>query len=117
MSYNSSMETSSSILSKCYNLGKITGESDVGGIAGNVDGKNQQLLSCYNKGIVSGTSNIGSVIGSCELTDNTLNHLYYLSTLNYKAINNVNYDEKNITSTTKNINSFGEFKTWIAKFN
>lgn len=110
---------SDSTITKCINIGNVTGTDSIGGIIGYLSGTSGGGIveKCYNKGSVTGTSNLGSIIGYQASTANTINHLYYLSTLNIKAINNVDYEDKNVTSTTKDIKSFDEFKSWITQFN
>ncbi len=108
-------------VSKCYNKGEIVGSRYVGGITGMavINEKIREVTFCYSKGKITGESDIGSIIGNeLELATgtNTYNHLYYLSSLNLGAINGTDIAEQNVTSTTKDINTFEEFKTWIAQF-
>ena len=110
-------DESSNKLEYCFNAGNIKGVNFVGGMAGGNGSSQDTLRYCYNKGTITATGSqyVGSIIGYNN--SGTVQHLYYLSGLQYKAVRNTDYEDKNVTSTTKNINSFGEFKTWIAKFN
>ncbi|MGN0692715.1 MAG: GLUG motif-containing protein, partial [Oscillospiraceae bacterium] len=56
--------SSSTTVSKCYNTGRVTGNQNVGGVAGNVY-SGSALQDCYNTGDVNGTTNnSGGVVGS-----------------------------------------------------
>lgn len=52
------------IITRCYNLGTVTGASRVGGITGEVFKGRTQLIGCYNAGeIVADPDTCGSLIG------------------------------------------------------
>lgn len=102
------------------NVGNIEGRYYVGGIVAWIRGSegSSTIEFCYNKGNIKADHDFGSIsAGAYNKTDaHTYRHLYYLSSLNLGAINGVDDIENNVTSTTKDINTFEEFKTWIAQF-
>lgn len=95
-----------------YNSGEITGENRVGGIVGRAVA-NSNITNCYNKGAVEGSTNIGAVIGEQQGDTTNLNNLYYLNTLNVKAVNNQDYEEQSIMGISQNFNSLAEFLNWL----
>lgn len=50
-------------LISCKNTGRITAESQVGGIAGKLTGESDQVMSCKNNGAVQGESQVGGIVG------------------------------------------------------
>lgn len=112
-------ETPNTIVQYCFNIGEIIGAKRVGGIIGKIAGnKGGTITHCYNRGSVTGETEVGSVACAVSNAENehVLGHLYYLSSLNLGAINGEDIADKNITSTTKELNSFEEFKKWITQF-
>ena len=110
-------DTSTNKIEYCFNAGNVKGTNHVGGIAGCSGNFEEEIVKyCYSKGIVSGNTYVGSIIGYRHSNKATCEYLYYLNTLNLKAINNTDYEDKNVKSTTNNIKSFEEFKTWISQF-
>ncbi|WP_158024484.1 InlB B-repeat-containing protein [Hornefia porci] len=59
---------SKSIISECFNTGKILGKNRVGGIAGYFSGANSKLSHVYNTGDVSGVSIVGGIAGGIFAT-------------------------------------------------
>ncbi|MFR9568636.1 MAG: GLUG motif-containing protein, partial [Rikenellaceae bacterium] len=61
----------------CYNTGAITGYSSVGGITGNCEDANCNVVKCYNSAAVTATSNnepkVGGIVGNnyynCDITN------------------------------------------------
>lgn len=53
----------SSTVQSCYVTGNVSGTSNVGGVAGQVNNSSGTMKNCYNTGSVSGTSNVGGVTG------------------------------------------------------
>lgn len=108
------------IIKNNINVGSIEGIYFIGGIVGWIGGSEggTKISLCYNKGNIKADHDFGSIVGyeTCKTGANTYSHLYYLSSLNLGAINGVDNVEQNVTSTTKDINTFEEFKTWIAQF-
>ena len=51
-----------STLSNCYNTGTVTGKSEVGGVAGHLYG-NISIINSYNTGAISGSMYIGGIAG------------------------------------------------------
>ena len=43
----------------------------------------------------------------------SLNNLYYLNTLNIKAVNNQDYEEQSIMGISQNFNNLAEFLNWL----
>ena len=74
-----------STISNCSNSGKINGNSNVGGLGGNV---NATFEKCFNSGYVSGKSYVGGLVGSTS-----------------GAINNC-YNTGNVTGSNKYIEDF-----------
>ena len=52
-----------SLITHCYNLHDITGNTGVGGIAGTID-PGTHIDLCYNLNCISGQSNIGGIVGA-----------------------------------------------------
>lgn len=46
--------------SECYNMGKVTGDYNIGGIAGYATG---DIINCFNTGEISATNKAGGIIG------------------------------------------------------
>ena len=59
---------SKSIISECFNTGKILGKNRVGGIVGYFSGTNSKLSHVYNTGDVSGVSIVGGIAGGTFAT-------------------------------------------------
>ena len=109
-------EVSNSKVEKCYNSGDVKGVYTTGGIVGELAGDIGQgtVIKCYNKGKVTGTDELGAIIGfQNTTTGNTLNNLYYLSSVGVGAIEGEDDTSKNIMSTTEDIKTYKEFLTWI----
>ncbi|MBC2727058.1 InlB B-repeat-containing protein [Desulfosporosinus sp.] len=51
-------------ISKCYNTGGVTGQYNVGGIAGSASGSSSSIENCYNMGSVRGDQYVGGIIGN-----------------------------------------------------
>ena len=64
-----------STISNCSNSGKINGNSNVGGLGGNV---NATFEKCFNSGYVSGKSYVGGLVGS---TSGAINNCYNTGTV------------------------------------
>lgn len=53
---------SSRVVRNCYNLGAVSGGSNVGGISGGVN--YESVINSYNLGEVKGTTNVGAIVGT-----------------------------------------------------
>ena len=104
-------------LEKCYNYGEIKGTSVVGGIIGYIGGGNSTVIRCYNKGKITGTDQrLGAIIGRIDdNTGNTINNLYYLSSVGIGAIKGADDEANKIMATTEDIKTYEQFLTWIEK--
>lgn len=51
-----------SLIDRCYNAGNINGKSSTGGLVGSL-GRSSQIKNCYNTGNVKGNSQIGGILG------------------------------------------------------
>ena len=102
-----------STIRNSYNSGEISGTSEVGGILG----RSQPSIivsNCYNKGNVIGGTDMGAIIGKqYENVNENSSNLYYLNTLPIKAINGVDYEDKNIKEISEEFNSREEFIEWL----
>jgi len=48
----------------CYSTGKVSGDSDVGGLVGSSSGIwNTAIVRCYSEGVVSGIESVGGLVG------------------------------------------------------
>ena len=63
MNVSSYVGKESAIIEKCYNTGKISGKSQIGGIAGRLSVE-ASMESCYNIGDVTGNSLVGGITGA-----------------------------------------------------
>ena len=102
-----------STIRNSYNGGEISGTSEVGGIIGE---SNPSIIvsNCYNKGSVSGGTDIGAIIGKqIGSINESSSNLYYLNTLPIKAINGVDYENKDIKGISEEFNSREEFIEWL----
>ncbi len=73
--------TDRSVITSCYNTGKVSGRSWVGGIAG-ISGyqktpMNVEFANSYNTGAVSGSAHVGAVVG--KLSKGTVTGTYFLT--------------------------------------
>ncbi len=60
---------SSGTIERCYSAGAVTGtgSSQVGGIAGQLEGKPAAVIKdCYATGIISGITSLGGIAGECK---------------------------------------------------
>ena len=103
----------SNSIENCYNKGTITGNECVGGISGSQAGNNI-IKNCYNKGIVKGNQKVGSIAGSIGNNAEYLN-LYYLSSLDIKALNGQDNQGNNVKPISNIFNSLEEFLQWLDK--
>jgi hypothetical protein len=67
----------SSAIINCYNAGSISGNNIAGGITGSINGANGRVVNCYNSGSVSGNRYFGSIVGN--LSCGCLANCYYLT--------------------------------------
>lgn len=108
-----SVNDDQSTITNSYNSGEISGTSEVGGILG----RSQPSIivsNCYNKGNVIGGTDMGAIIGKqYENVNENSSNLYYLNTLPIKAINGVDYEDKNIKEISEEFNSREEFIEWL----
>jgi uncharacterized repeat protein (TIGR02543 family) len=71
---------STGILLNSANFGSVTGVAAVGGVIGQNDGKNAQVLNSFTVGTVKGTGNyVGAVVGRNEGDDGDIFQSYYLA--------------------------------------
>lgn len=101
-------------ITNCYNKAKVTGYAYTGGIVGNPV-SNVEITNCYNRGkIVANGEYIGSIVGF-KNSNNTLvyENLYYLSSIGIKAIDDNNYEEKNVKAIDNDFKSLSEFLNWL----
>ena len=55
---------SKTVVTECFNTGKITGDEYVGGIVGKYSGTGSNLKNSYNTGSVTGNDRVGGITGS-----------------------------------------------------
>ena len=63
----------SSSVSNCYVTGNVNGESSIGGVAGSVS-NNSSISNCYTTGDINGTRRIGGIAGG--VYDSTISNCY-----------------------------------------
>lgn len=90
-------------INQCYNKGKVTGASLVGGILGQSNAL--VLQNCYNSAEVIGTEtlmNVGGILGNSTNTDVKINNCYNVGaiTQGYGLTKGGDIDGKNITLTS-----------------
>ena len=90
-------------INQCYNKGKVTGASLVGGILGQSDPL--VLQNCYNTAAVIGTGvsmNVGGILGNSTNIDVKINNCYNVGaiTQGYGLTKGKDEDGKNITLTS-----------------
>lgn len=72
------------------------------------------VIECYSKGVMISNNRKGSVIGAqYSQNNNTLNNLYYLSTLNLGAVNGSDIESQNVIGISEDFNSLEEFIEWL----
>ncbi len=107
-------------ITKCYNLGNITGSSNVGGCIG-YTAYNSIISSNYNMGAISGTSYVGGIIG--YKYGASINNCYYeTGTANYGVGSGRSGNDTGCTPTTREeilsqIGAFEEYKDDIYEIN
>lgn len=67
----------SSKVYNCYNINRVTGVENVGGIAGESYNSSCELKNCYNIGKIKGTTNLGGILGKNN-NSSTIVNSYYL---------------------------------------
>lgn len=70
-------------ISNCYNTGSMSGNSKVGGIAGDETAVGH-VQSCYNTGHVEGNSGVGGIAGNASGTDPITNCFYLTGSAVYR---------------------------------
>ncbi len=88
-------------ISNCYNTGKITSDRIVGGIAGSVNGENNNIKYCYNIGSIEGTGSSyfkGSIVGNKWSA--IIQDCYYSNTSGIKAVENEDDETNNVYGLT-----------------
>ena len=68
--------SSMTIICDCYNIGNITGSSDIGGICGY--NLSRRIFNCYNVGEITGGNYVSKIVGYGQANNNPTN-CYYLS--------------------------------------
>ena len=63
-------------INNCYNTGDVSGKEGIGGITGSEDSFNGKISNCYNIGKISGTTYMGSIVG--ESSAESILNCYYL---------------------------------------
>lgn len=107
-------------LSLCYNSGKITAPSHIGGIAGNLGG---ELTLCYNKGIIDDSSgiNFGGIVGIMTMDSNAMSCFYWSGTgvdigVGNVSGGNLNLANSRVVKTDTDLNSYQQFLKWIKQY-
>lgn len=73
---------SDTMVSDCYNIGKISADNSINNNAGGIAGENNNILCsfnhCYNTGLVTGAARCGGIIGHTRGSADSLSYCYYL---------------------------------------
>ena len=85
-------------VTNCYNTGKVSGNSYVGGVAGG-NSSSGTVTNCYNTGAVSGGEDVGGVVG-CNNSGGTVTGCYFLKGTAGSGIGGGKPSEENVKSLT-----------------
>ncbi|MCM1364536.1 MAG: bacterial Ig-like domain-containing protein, partial [Faecalibacterium sp.] len=84
------MRSSGATVESCFNIGKVTGSTNVGGVAGQLQSK--AVKNCFNLGIINGKTCVGAVIGQSYSSTENENNYYLIGTATYGIGSSSNTD-------------------------